>query len=65
MFTHISVTYSFASNIYFHRVVYTCVWFVALFGVYDATGVIDENGDVTEDNIVWVYFFLLLLALFW
>jgi hypothetical protein len=41
------------------------VWFVALFGVYDATGVIDENGDVTENNIVWVYFFLLLLALFW
>ena len=45
--------------------VYTCVWFVALFGVYDATGVIDENGELTEDNTVYVYFFLLLLALFW
>ncbi|KAL3789048.1 hypothetical protein ACHAWO_004605 [Cyclotella atomus] len=45
--------------------VYTCVWFVALFGVYDATGVIDENGELTEDNTVWVYFTLLLLALFW
>ena len=44
---------------------YTCVWFVALFGVYDATGVVDGNGELTEDNTVWVYFTLLLLALFW
>jgi hypothetical protein len=65
------------SLILYFLAVYSCVWFVAVFGVFDATGTIDnvsnsdgssnQNSDATsEDNsMTYFYFVLLLLGLFW
>lgn len=37
----------------------------ALVGIFDRENVFDENGNVSTDEMEWLYFFLLLLALFW
>eukprot|EP00804_Cyclotella_cryptica_P027864 CCRYP_003782-RB/>CCRYP_003782-RB protein AED:0.24 eAED:0.24 QI:507/1/1/1/0.8/0.66/6/419/513 len=44
---------------------YACLWMTALVGVFDSENSIDEKGNVSTDEIEWLYFFLLLLALFW
>ena len=51
---------------------YAMLWMVALVGVYDKEGLCDTtttySGSTSTDcsgNLVWGYFFLLLLAIFW
>jgi hypothetical protein len=44
---------------------YACLWMTALVGVFDRENTFDENGNVSTDEMEWLYFFLLLLALFW
>ncbi|KAL3789049.1 hypothetical protein ACHAWO_004606 [Cyclotella atomus] len=60
------VVYFVAYAFVFITFAYTFMWMTAVVGIFDANGVIDDTtGDVVEDPMVWLYFFLLLLALFW